>query len=103
MHHSVFSATASSFVSSRFAKYYQSEDGTERRTLHKAKAIRFEIIVSGNVGRLYRLKGYNAVYVTHMDLCMSNFAYLQAGKFNTVPFLINLVAAFTSVGLVRQL
>ncbi|XP_043112535.1 P2X purinoceptor 3a isoform X1 [Puntigrus tetrazona] len=54
----------------RFAKYYQSEDGTERRTLHKANAIRFEIIVSGD-----------------------------AGKFNTVPFLINLVAAFTSVGL----
>lgn len=54
----------------RFAKYYQSEDGTEYRTLHKAYAIRFEIIVSGN-----------------------------AGKFNVVPFLINLVAAFTSVGL----
>uniref|UniRef100_A0A672KGH7 P2X purinoceptor 3-like n=1 Tax=Sinocyclocheilus grahami TaxID=75366 RepID=A0A672KGH7_SINGR len=36
----------------RFAKYYQSEDGTECRTLHKAKAIHFEIIVSGNVGRL---------------------------------------------------
>lgn len=66
--------------------------------LHKAKAIRFEIIVSGNVGRLYRPKCY-----THIDLCVSNFAYLQAGKFSTVPFLINLVAALTSVGLVRQL
>ncbi|XP_039504922.1 P2X purinoceptor 3a isoform X2 [Pimephales promelas] len=54
----------------RFAKYYQSEDGAEYRTLHKAFAIRVEIIVSGN-----------------------------AGKFSTVPFLINLVAAFTSVGL----
>ncbi|XP_051506152.1 P2X purinoceptor 3a isoform X2 [Myxocyprinus asiaticus] len=54
----------------RFAKYYQSPDGTEYRTLHKAYAIRFEIIVSGN-----------------------------AGKFSAVPFMINLVAAFTSVGL----
>ncbi|KAL1261512.1 hypothetical protein QQF64_006777 [Cirrhinus molitorella] len=48
----------------------QSENGTERKTLHKAKAIRIERIVSGN-----------------------------AGKFNSVPFLIKLVAAFTSVGL----
>lgn len=54
----------------RFAKYYKSADGTEYRTLHKAYAIRFEIIVSGN-----------------------------AGKFNPVPFLINFVAALTSVGL----
>ncbi|XP_016311545.1 P2X purinoceptor 3-like [Sinocyclocheilus anshuiensis] len=63
-------SVASQGYNFRFAKYYQSEDGTEHRTLHKAKAIRFEIIVSGN-----------------------------AGKFSTVPFLINLVAAFTSVGL----
>uniref|UniRef100_A0A8C1IK70 P2X purinoceptor n=2 Tax=Cyprinus carpio TaxID=7962 RepID=A0A8C1IK70_CYPCA len=63
-------SAASKGYNFRFAKYYQSEDGTEHRTLHKAKAIRFEIIVSGN-----------------------------AGKFSTVPFLINLVAAFTSVGL----
>ncbi|KAK7141616.1 hypothetical protein R3I93_015690 [Phoxinus phoxinus] len=54
----------------RFAKYYHSEDGTEYRTLHKAFAIHFEIMVSGN-----------------------------AGKFSTVPFMITLVAAFTSVGL----
>ncbi|XP_051514165.1 P2X purinoceptor 3-like isoform X2 [Myxocyprinus asiaticus] len=54
----------------RFAKYFQSPGGTEYRKLHKAYAIRFEIIVSGN-----------------------------AGKFSAVPFLINLVAAFTSVGL----
>ncbi|XP_016307253.1 P2X purinoceptor 3a [Sinocyclocheilus anshuiensis] len=63
-------SVASKGYNFRFAKYYQSEDGTECRTLHKAKAIRFEIIVSGN-----------------------------AGKFNTVPFLINLVTALTSVGL----
>ncbi|XP_067104021.1 P2X purinoceptor 3a [Osmerus mordax] len=54
----------------RYAKYYQTENGTEFRTLHKAFAIRFDILVTGN-----------------------------AGKFNTVPTLINIVAAFTSVGL----
>ncbi|KAL7886177.1 hypothetical protein AOLI_G00064720 [Acnodon oligacanthus] len=54
----------------RFAKYYMSEDGREYRTLHKAFAIRFDILVSGN-----------------------------AGKFYIVPTLINIVAACTSVGL----
>uniref|UniRef100_UPI003AAC21E7 P2X purinoceptor 3a n=1 Tax=Centroberyx gerrardi TaxID=166262 RepID=UPI003AAC21E7 len=54
----------------RFAKYFKTENGTEFRTLHKAFAIRFDIMVTGN-----------------------------AGKFNTIPTLINLVAAFTSVGL----
>ncbi|KAK9518117.1 hypothetical protein VZT92_023437 [Zoarces viviparus] len=54
----------------RFAKYYKTENGTEFRTLHKAYAIRFDVMVTGN-----------------------------AGKFDTVPTLINLVAAFTSVGL----
>ncbi|XP_077465842.1 P2X purinoceptor 3a [Stigmatopora argus] len=54
----------------RFAKYYKTQNGTEYRTLHKAFAIRFDVMVTG-----------------------------QAGKFNTVPTLINLVAAFTSIGL----
>uniref|UniRef100_A0A8B9JYR3 Purinergic receptor P2X, ligand-gated ion channel, 3a n=1 Tax=Astyanax mexicanus TaxID=7994 RepID=A0A8B9JYR3_ASTMX len=54
----------------RFAKYYMSADGEEFRTLHKAFAIRFDIIVSGD-----------------------------AGKFYIVPTLINIVAACTSVGL----
>ncbi|KAM6952963.1 P2X purinoceptor 3a [Lycodopsis pacificus] len=54
----------------RFAKYYKTENGTEFRTLHKAFAIRFDVMVTGN-----------------------------AGKFDTVPTLINVVAAFTSVGL----
>uniref|UniRef100_A0AAY4BRE1 Purinergic receptor n=1 Tax=Denticeps clupeoides TaxID=299321 RepID=A0AAY4BRE1_9TELE len=54
----------------RFAKYFRSPDGTEYRTLHKAFAIRFDILVSG-----------------------------KAGKFNAVPTVINVVAAFTSVGL----
>lgn len=54
----------------RFAKYYMTENGTEFRTLHKAYAIRFDVMVTG-----------------------------KAGKFNTIPTLINLVAAFTSIGL----
>ncbi|KAF1384779.1 hypothetical protein PFLUV_G00123700 [Perca fluviatilis] len=54
----------------RFAKYFKTENGTDFRTLHKAFAIRFDVMVTGN-----------------------------AGKFNTIPTLINLVAAFTSVGL----
>ncbi|XP_042349703.1 P2X purinoceptor 3a [Plectropomus leopardus] len=54
----------------RFAKYFKTENGTEFRTLHKAYAIRFDVMVTGN-----------------------------AGKFDTIPTLINLVAAFTSVGL----
>ncbi|AWP12063.1 P2X purinoceptor [Scophthalmus maximus] len=54
----------------RFAKYFKTENGTEFRTLHKAFAIRFDVMVTGN-----------------------------AGKFDTIPTLINLVAAFTSIGL----
>ncbi|KAL2097365.1 hypothetical protein ACEWY4_006572 [Coilia grayii] len=53
----------------RFAKYYKMENGTEYRTLLKAYAIRFDVLVYGN-----------------------------AGKFNMIPTLINMVAAFTSVG-----
>ncbi|XP_053179850.1 P2X purinoceptor 3a [Scomber japonicus] len=54
----------------RFAKYFKTENGTEFRTLHKAFAIRFDVMVTG-----------------------------KAGKFDTIPTLINLVAAFTSIGL----
>ncbi|CAG13439.1 unnamed protein product, partial [Tetraodon nigroviridis] len=53
----------------RFAKYYKMENGTDYRTLIKAYAIRFDVLVNGN-----------------------------AGKFNMIPTLINMVAAFTSVG-----
>ncbi|XP_031415592.1 P2X purinoceptor 3b [Clupea harengus] len=53
----------------RFAKYYKMDNGTEYRTLLKAYAIRFDVLVNGN-----------------------------AGKFAMVPTLINMVAAFTSVG-----
>lgn len=35
-------------------------------------------------------------------MCLTLRIYLQAGKFSTVPFMINLVTAFTSVGLVRH-
>uniref|UniRef100_A0A7N8XTA9 P2X purinoceptor n=1 Tax=Mastacembelus armatus TaxID=205130 RepID=A0A7N8XTA9_9TELE len=57
----------------RFAKYYKMENGTDYRTLVKAYAIRFDVLVNGN-----------------------------AGKFNMIPTLINMVAAFTSVGVVNS-
>ncbi|XP_013885412.1 P2X purinoceptor 3 isoform X2 [Austrofundulus limnaeus] len=57
----------------RFAKYFKMENGTDYRTLVKAFAIRFDVIVNGN-----------------------------AGKFNMIPTLINIVAAFTSVGVVSD-
>ncbi|KAM6205413.1 P2X purinoceptor 3 [Sarcoramphus papa] len=53
----------------RHARYYRWQDGTERRTLTKAFGIRFDVLVYGN-----------------------------AGKFGIVPTLINMVAAFTSIG-----
>ncbi|XP_054648208.1 P2X purinoceptor 3a isoform X1 [Dunckerocampus dactyliophorus] len=54
----------------RFAKYFKEQNDTEFRTLHKAFAIRFDVMVTG-----------------------------VAGKFDTIPTLINVVAAFTSIGL----
>uniref|UniRef100_A0A8C6SZ45 P2X purinoceptor n=1 Tax=Neogobius melanostomus TaxID=47308 RepID=A0A8C6SZ45_9GOBI len=54
----------------RFAKYYKMDNGTDYRTLIKAYAIRFDVLVNGN-----------------------------AGKFDMIPTLINMVAAFTSVGI----
>ncbi|XP_056588496.1 P2X purinoceptor 3-like [Triplophysa dalaica] len=53
----------------RYAKYFKMENGTEYRTLLKAYAIRFDVLVNGD-----------------------------AGQFNMIPTLINMVAAFTSVG-----
>uniref|UniRef100_A0A8C4SD87 Purinergic receptor P2X 3 n=1 Tax=Erpetoichthys calabaricus TaxID=27687 RepID=A0A8C4SD87_ERPCA len=53
----------------RYAKYFKKADGTEHRILLKAHAIRIDVLVYGN-----------------------------AGKFNMIPTLINIVAAFTSVG-----
>uniref|UniRef100_A0A7N6BR31 P2X purinoceptor n=1 Tax=Anabas testudineus TaxID=64144 RepID=A0A7N6BR31_ANATE len=54
----------------RFAKYYQTPDGQESRTLIKAYGIRFDIIVFGT-----------------------------GGKFGIVPTIINLGAALTILGL----
>ncbi|XP_061582307.1 P2X purinoceptor 3a isoform X2 [Cololabis saira] len=65
-----FTSSPSKGYNFRFAKYFKTENGTEFRTLHKAYAIRFDVMVTGN-----------------------------AGKFSTIPTLINLVAAFTSIGL----
>ncbi|XP_017283718.1 P2X purinoceptor 3a [Kryptolebias marmoratus] len=54
----------------RYAKYYKTENGTEFRTLHKAYAVRFDVMVTG-----------------------------KAGKFSLVPTVINVVAALTSIGM----
>lgn len=40
-------------LSSRFAKYYKMENGTDYRTLVKAYAIRFDVLVNGNVSLLH--------------------------------------------------
>lgn len=58
----------------RFAKYYRTPNEEEYRTLHKAFGIHFDVMVSGN-----------------------------AGKFDVIPTLINIVAACTSVGLATVL
>ncbi|XP_038148492.1 P2X purinoceptor 3a [Cyprinodon tularosa] len=54
----------------RFAKYYKALDGTDFRTLHKAFAVRFEVIVTGT-----------------------------ARKFSLIPTVINVMAALTSIGM----
>ncbi|XP_054595075.1 P2X purinoceptor 3a isoform X1 [Nothobranchius furzeri] len=54
----------------RFAKYYKTEKGTEFRTLHKAYAVRFDVMVTG-----------------------------KARKFSLIPTVINVVAALTSIGM----
>ncbi|KAL2077846.1 hypothetical protein ACEWY4_027350 [Coilia grayii] len=66
--------TVSKGYNFRFAKYYRSPSEGDYRTLHKAFAIHFDVMVSGN-----------------------------AGKFDVIPTLINIVAAFTSVGLATVL
>lgn len=62
-------STVSPGYNFRYAKYFKMENGTEHRTLLKAYAIRFDVLVNGD-----------------------------AGKFDMIPTLINMVAAFTSVG-----
>ncbi|XP_032410225.1 P2X purinoceptor 3a [Xiphophorus hellerii] len=54
----------------RFAKYYKTEDGTDYRCLHKAFAVRFDVMVTG-----------------------------IARKFSLIPTVINVITAVTSVGM----
>lgn len=44
----------------RFAKYFKTENGTEYRRLHKAFAIRFDVMVTGNVsfGCMFELQDH---------------------------------------------
>lgn len=46
-----FTQSGLSFVvfQCRFAKYFKTENGTEYRRLHKVFAIRFDVMVTGNV------------------------------------------------------
>ncbi|XP_063046889.1 P2X purinoceptor 3a [Engraulis encrasicolus] len=66
--------TVSKGYNFRFAKYYRTPSDDDYRTLHKAFAIHFDVMVSGD-----------------------------AGKFDVIPTLINVVAACTSVGLATVL
>ncbi|XP_054890743.1 P2X purinoceptor 3a [Poeciliopsis prolifica] len=54
----------------RFAKYYKTADGTDYRRLHKAFAVRFDVMVTG-----------------------------IARKFSLIPTVINVIAAVTSIGM----
>ena len=92
----------------RYAKYYQDENGTEYRTLHKAFAIRFDILVTGKVSVFVFVCVPTCLPILTLVVHGVCFArgtdgFFKAGKFNTVPTLINIVAAFTSVGLVSRL
>lgn len=55
-------------VLDRFAKYYKMENGTDYRTLVKAYAIRFDVLVNGNVS-IY-INVYQHMHVT--DPMMNN-------------------------------
>lgn len=84
----------------RFAKYYQTPDGKETRTLIKAFGIRFDVIVFGTV-RLH--KSYLKHFILHL-ICfvILRFLILQAGKFGIVPTIINLAAALALLSLVSR-
>ncbi|XP_078063780.1 P2X purinoceptor 3-like [Mustelus asterias] len=62
--------TVSQGYNFRYARFYRNSNGTEYRTLFKAYGIRIDIMVHG-----------------------------QASKFDIIPTVINMVAAFTSIGL----
>lgn len=85
----------------RFAKYYQTLDGKETRTLIKAYGIRFDVIVFGTVS-LHKsyLKRFNLHLISFK---IPPFLILQAGKFGIVPTIINLAAALALLSLVSSL
>lgn len=85
----------------RFAKYFKTENGTEYRRLHKAFAIRFDVMVTGKVSFGCMFEDTSLNHLMHKRVFSMTLYLHQAGKFDTIPTLINLVAAFTSVGLVR--
>ncbi|MED6231403.1 hypothetical protein ATANTOWER_028331 [Ataeniobius toweri] len=65
-----FENYASKGYNFRFAKYYKTADGTDFRSLHKAYAVRFDVMVTGT-----------------------------ARKFSLIPTVINVIAALTSIGM----
>lgn len=84
----------------RFAKYYQTPDGKETRTLIKAYGIRFDVIVFGTVS-LH--KSYLKRFILHLiSFITPPFLILQAGKFGIVPTIINLAAALALLSLVSR-
>lgn len=84
----------------RFAKYYQTPDGKETRTLIKAYGIRFNVIVFGTV-RLH--KSHLKHFILHIiSFIIPRFLILQAGKFGIVPTIINLAAALALLSLVSR-
>lgn len=84
----------------RFAKYYQTPEGKETRTLIKAYGIRFDVIVFGTVS-LH--KSYLKRFILNIiSFIIPPFLILQAGKFGIVPTIINLAAALALLSLVSR-
>lgn len=64
----------------RFAKYFKTENGTEYRRLHKAFAIRFDVMVTGNVSFIVLIiskaplkKGTPLTELIHKTVCFHHF------------------------------
>lgn len=55
----------------RFAKYYKMENGTDYRTLVKAYAIRFDVLVNGNVS-------LSSVFIKNHSLTLDISTYLDS-------------------------
>ncbi len=73
------------------------ENGTEYRTLLKAYAIRFDVLVNGDVSSYEHVL---CIFNASVSIKAHYIFSLKAGQFNMIPTLINMVAAFTSVGVV---